>query len=53
VLYYHSYDFDGTIPGLAQAPSAAMAKQALGRKRISASFWALTRRYGSRTCCDV
>ena len=50
VLYYHSYDFDGTVPGVREVRSAALAKQVLGRRRIATIFQDLTRRFGSETC---
>jgi peptidoglycan/xylan/chitin deacetylase (PgdA/CDA1 family) len=50
VLYYHSYDFDGTLPGVRDVRSAALAKQVLGRRRIAAIFQNLTRQFGSETC---
>jgi peptidoglycan/xylan/chitin deacetylase (PgdA/CDA1 family) len=50
VLYYHSYDFDGTLPGVRDVRSAALAKQVLGRRRIATIFQNLTRRFGSETC---
>lgn len=50
VLYYHSYDFDGTLPGVRDVRSAALAKQVLGRGRIATIFQDLTRRFGSETC---
>lgn len=53
VLYYHSYDFDGSVPSLRQVRSVALAKQVLGRGRIAAIFEGLTGRFGSETCRDV
>ena len=50
VLYYHSYDFDGTVPGLRAVRSAQMARQVLGRGRIAPMVWRLTERFGSVTC---
>jgi hypothetical protein len=50
VLYYHSYDFDGTVPGVRDVRSVALAKQVLGRRRIATIFEDLTRRFGSETC---
>jgi len=50
VCYYHSYDFDGTVPALREVRTAAVAKQTLGRSRIAAVFANLAERYGSRTC---
>ena len=53
VLYYHSYDFDGTLPGLRSVRSAALARQVLGRDRISSVFLRLTQRFGSVVCDQV
>jgi hypothetical protein len=50
VLYYHSYDFDGTLPGLDAVRSPMLAKQLLGRSRIAPMVWRLTERFGSETC---
>jgi peptidoglycan/xylan/chitin deacetylase (PgdA/CDA1 family) len=53
VCYYHSYDFDGTTPGLGAVRSQAVAKQVLGRSRIAPMFMRLVRRFGSETCNRV
>ena len=53
VLYYHSYDFDGTLPSLGSVRSAALARQLLARGRISSMFLRLTQRFGSVTCEQV
>ena len=53
VLYYHSYDFDGTLPGLGTMRSPMLARQLLGRSRIAPIAWRLTERFGSETCADV
>jgi len=50
VLYYHSYDFDGTLPGLAAVRSPMLARQLLGRGRVAPVAWRLTERFGSETC---
>ena len=50
VLYYHSYDFDGTLPGWRAVRSPMLARQVLGRGRIAPIVWRLTQRYGSETC---
>jgi hypothetical protein len=50
VLYYHSYDFDGTLPGLGAVRSPMLARQLLGRGRIAPIVWRLTERFGSETC---
>ncbi len=50
VLYYHSYDFDGSLPGLGSVRSPAMAKQILGRRRIAPIFGHVVQRFGSETC---
>jgi hypothetical protein len=50
VLYYHSYDFDDTLPGLGAVRSPMLAKQLLGRGRIAPIAWRLTDRFGSETC---
>ena len=50
VLYYHSYDFDGTLPGLHAIRSPMLARQLLGRGRIAPIVWRLTERFGSVTC---
>jgi peptidoglycan/xylan/chitin deacetylase (PgdA/CDA1 family) len=50
VLYYHSYDFDDTLPGLGAVRSPMLAKQLLGRRRIAPIAWRLTERFGSETC---
>ncbi|HLX88528.1 MAG TPA: DUF3473 domain-containing protein [Acidimicrobiales bacterium] len=53
VVYYHSYDFDGSLPGLGAVRSAALARQLVARGRIRAEFRRITARFGSRTCADV
>jgi hypothetical protein len=53
VLYYHSYDFDGTLPGLRAVRSPMLARQLLGRNRIAPIAWRLTERFGSETCADA
>ena len=53
VLYYHSYDFDRTLPGLGAVRSPMLARQLLGRSRIAPIAWRLTERFGSETCADV
>jgi hypothetical protein len=53
VVYYHSYDFDGSLPSLRSVRTPALAKQLLGRGRIRHEFRRLTGRYGSSTCADV
>jgi len=53
VCYYHSYDFDGTVPPLRKVRTAALAKQALARGRIAGVFAGLTEEFGSTTCGNV
>lgn len=53
VVYYHSYDFDGSLPGLGAVRSGALARQLVARGRIRNEFQRLTARFGSRTCLDV
>ncbi len=53
VLYYHSYDFDGTLPGLDAVRSPMLARQLLGRARIAPIARRLTQRFGSETCDHV
>ena len=53
VCYYHSYDFDGTTPGLKALGSTALARQLLGRGRIMPIFMRLARQFGSETCFDA
>lgn len=53
VCYYHSYDFDGTTPGLGAVRSTALARQILGRGRIMPIFLRLARQFGSETCFDA
>jgi peptidoglycan/xylan/chitin deacetylase (PgdA/CDA1 family) len=53
VLYYHSYDFGATLPGLREIRSLAAAKQLLARGRVSRAFSAILSRYGSKACVDV
>jgi hypothetical protein len=53
VLYYHSYDFDGTLPSLGAVRSPMLARQLLGRGRIAPIAWRVTERFGSETCSDV
>ena len=53
VLYYHSYDFDGTLPRLGSARSLAVVKQLAARGRIARSFFHLVHRLGSVTCADA
>lgn len=53
VLYYHSYDFDRTLPGIAVVRSRALARQLVGRRRVESVFKRLTSRFGSDTCCRV
>jgi hypothetical protein len=53
VCYYHSYDFDGTVPPLRQVRSGAAVKQVVGRGRIAAVFAVLGQRFGSSICSHV
>jgi peptidoglycan/xylan/chitin deacetylase (PgdA/CDA1 family) len=53
VCYYHSYDFDGTTPGLKAVRSALLAREVIGRARIEPIFMRLARRFGSETCFDA
>jgi hypothetical protein len=53
VLYYHSYDFGATLPGLSSIRSVALAKQLVGRQRVAGLFSTLLERYGSETCSHV
>jgi hypothetical protein len=53
VLYYHSYDFGATLPGLNEIRSLTAAKQLLGRGRVDRAFSTLLSRYGSKACFDV
>lgn len=53
VVYYHSYDFDGSLPAISAIRSTALARQLLARRRVRAEFRHVTARYGSRTCADV
>ena len=53
VLYYHSYDFDGSLPGIGAIRSPALAKQLLGRRRITPIFRRMVQQFGSKTCAQV
>jgi len=53
VVYYHSYDFDGTLPSLTAMRSPMLARQLLGRGRIAPIAWRLTGRFGSETCAHA
>jgi hypothetical protein len=53
VLYYHSYDFDDTLPGLSAVRSPMLARQLLGRGRIAPIAWRLTGHFGSETCAHA
>jgi hypothetical protein len=53
VCYYHSYDFDGTTPGLRAIRSTLLAREVLGRSRIEPIFMRLARHFGSETCFDA
>jgi len=53
VCYYHSYDFDGTTPGLSAVRSALLAREVVGRGRIAPIFMRIARRFGSETCFDA
>jgi hypothetical protein len=53
VLYYHSYDFGATLPGLNEIRSLTAAKQLLGRSRVDRAFSTILSRYGSKACIDV
>jgi peptidoglycan/xylan/chitin deacetylase (PgdA/CDA1 family) len=50
VFYYHSYDFDGTVPRARTVRSLAVARQVLLRERIPTVFANLVGRLGSATC---
>jgi hypothetical protein len=50
VLYYHSYDFGASLPSTASIRSLAMAKQLVGRGRVSGTFSHILKRYGSKAC---
>ncbi len=53
VLYYHSYDFGATLPGMSSIRSMALARQLVGRQRVAGLFSKLLERYGSETCSHV
>jgi Domain of unknown function (DUF3473)/Polysaccharide deacetylase len=53
VCYYHSYDFDGTTPGIRSVNSTAVARQVVGRSRIAPIFLRLVRRFGSESCLSA
>lgn len=53
VLYYHSYDFGATLPGMSSIRSIALAKQLVGRERVAGLFSRLLQHYGSETCGRV
>ena len=53
ILYYHSYDFGATLPGLGEIRSLAAAKQLVGRSRVHGAFTTILSRYGSKACSDV
>jgi peptidoglycan/xylan/chitin deacetylase (PgdA/CDA1 family) len=53
VCYYHSYDFDGTTPGLGSIRSSAVARQLIARGRIEPIFLRLAHRFGSETCLSA
>jgi hypothetical protein len=53
VLYYHSYDFGATLPGLGSIRSLAVAKQLVGRGRVAGVFARILSRYGSKACGNV
>ena len=53
VLYYHSYDFGATLPGMGSIRSLAVAKQLVGRGRVDGTFSRILSRYGSKACGDV
>ena len=53
ILYYHSYDFGATLPTMSSIRSAAVAKQLLGRHRVSKLFLMFAQRYGSEACTNV
>jgi hypothetical protein len=50
VLYYHSYDFGATLPPTASIRSVPVAKQLVGRGRVSTLFKQMLDRYGSEAC---
>jgi len=50
VLYYHSYDFGATLPNTMSIRSVPVAKQLLGRGRVSKLFGLMVDRYGSEAC---
>lgn len=53
VIYYHSYDFDGTLPPTRVIRSAALARQLLFRERVSRVYASLIGRFGSETCAGA
>jgi Domain of unknown function (DUF3473)/Polysaccharide deacetylase len=53
VLYYHSYDFDGSLPPLREVRTLALAEQVVGRRRVANTFRRLCQRFGSETCLDA
>ena len=53
VLYYHSYDFGATLPEVSKIRSLALAKQLVGRRRVTGLFSRLLHRYGSEACRRV
>ena len=50
VLYYHSYDFDGSLPPLVGVRSFSVASQLVGRGRVAGCFSRLVACLGSETC---
>jgi peptidoglycan/xylan/chitin deacetylase (PgdA/CDA1 family) len=53
VVYYHSYDFDPTLPSVRTARSLALVKQLLARDRVERAFDALMSRHGSKSCAEA
>lgn len=53
VLYYHSYDFGASLPGITSIRSIALAKQLVGRQRVAGLFTRLLKQYGSEACRRV
>lgn len=53
VLYYHSYDFDGTLPPLSVIRSLPVARQLVGRKRVESALASVVRRFGSEACTSI
>ncbi len=53
MLYYHSYDFDGTCPDWPPCARPCSPGNSWAGAAIAPIAWRLTERFGSETCAHA